>query len=222
MTLLLSMLPIYLLGNLHCIGMCGPLVMMIGKHNYRQWYFIGRLIAFTVAATFAALLGSVVNIFLHTYNLSSLLAILFGLTFISYGILKLLNLRIPLPASSLNLSRLITPLILKDSPQSTFLFGLSTVLLPCGQTLLVFSACALSGDILTGTLNGAAFALLTTPSLWFAMHAHKLLSFGKKHYNTLIALAALIAGSIALCRGLADLNLIPHLILSENYHIVVF
>ncbi|MFA6915550.1 MAG: sulfite exporter TauE/SafE family protein [Parachlamydiales bacterium] len=220
MTLLLSMLPIYILGNLHCIGMCGPLVMMIGKHNYRNWYFAGRITSFTLIATLAASLGSVLTIFLNQYNLGALLSLLFGIAFISYGILKLFNFSLHIPGP--NLGKYIAPLILKDSPKYSFSFGLSTVLLPCGQSLLVFSACALSGDTLTGFINGAAFSLLTTPSLLLAMHAHKLLSFGKKYYNQLLALASIIAGSIALLRSLADLNLIPHLTLSQSLHITIF
>lgn len=71
-------------------------------------------------------------------------------------------------------------------------------------------------------MNGAAFAVLTTPSLWLAMHAHKLLSWGKRYYNQLLALAAIAAGSVALMRALAELGFIPHLVLSESYHIVIY
>ena len=41
MTLFLAMLPIYLFGNIHCFGMCGPLAMMIGHHRFAIGTFLG-------------------------------------------------------------------------------------------------------------------------------------------------------------------------------------
>ncbi len=30
---LLALLPLYILGNLHCIGMCGPIVAFLSRHR---------------------------------------------------------------------------------------------------------------------------------------------------------------------------------------------
>jgi len=95
-------------------------------------------------------------------------------------------------------------------------------LLPCGQTLIVYSACALSGDLLAGTLNGFAFAILTSPSLVLAMQAEKSLKFAKRYYNQLVGLAAIFVGILAMMRGLAEIGIIEHLILNAKYHIVIY
>jgi sulfite exporter TauE/SafE len=67
MTLLLAMLPYYLLGNLHCLGMCGPLTMMLGAHRFRYFYFAGRLFSFTLAGGIAGELGAVLNVFFNQF-----------------------------------------------------------------------------------------------------------------------------------------------------------
>ncbi len=220
------MLPIYLFGNLHCMGMCGPLVMMIGKHRFRNWYFLGRTLSFSLAAAAAGALGTVLNLFLSQYNISALISVIFGVLILLAGIFALLNLPLPKLGSWEGVQRTLSLLILKDEKLPTFLFGFFTVFLPCGQTLIVFSACALSASALAGLFNGLMFALLTSPSLFFAMEAHRLLGRMKKHYNTLMGTCAIIVGLLACFRGLADLDLISHFILnpesSSYYHIVLY
>ncbi|MEC7839519.1 MAG: sulfite exporter TauE/SafE family protein [Chlamydiota bacterium] len=230
MALLLTMLPIYLFGNLHCIGMCGPLVMMIGKHKYKNYYFIGRTLSFTLAGMIAGGIGSVLNVIIAEYHIPTITSFLFGSTILLIGCSYLFKWKLPggkAIAHILNpINKKITPLIMKDDPISTFLFGFMTIFLPCGQTVIVYSACALYGDIFVGTLNGFIFALLTSPSLFFAMQAHHLLYKIKAHYNLLIGLSAIVIGALALCRGFADLGMIPHWILNPNsaekYHLVMF
>ncbi len=226
MTTFFMMLPIYLFGNLHCMGMCGPLVMMIGKHRYRKWYFLGRTLSFSLAAAAAGALGTVLNLFLSKYNISALISVIFGILILLAGVFALFNLPLPKPGSWKGVERTLSLLILKDQKLPTFLFGFFTVFLPCGQTLIVFSACALSASALVGLFNGLMFALLTSPSLFFAMQAHRLLGRMKKHYNTLMGACAIAVGLLACFRGLADLDLISHFILnpdsSSHYHIVLY
>jgi len=230
MTLLLTMLPLYLFGNLHCLGMCGPLVMMIGRHRFRLFYFAGRLLSFTLAGGAAGGFGAVLAATLQKTHLPALASFLFGGIIAAVGMGALFGWRLPqFPALSKrlgNANRILSALILKDRPWPTFLFGFFTILLPCGQTIIVYSACALSGSAAVGLINGFAFALLTSPSLFFAMQTARLLQRTRRHYNTLMGLAALIIGGLALCRGLAEIGYIPHWVLNpsspQELHIVMF
>lgn len=226
MTLLLSMLPFYLLGNLHCIGMCGPLVMMIGKHRFRYFYFAGRILSFTLAATIAGEAGAVLHFFLARYHLSSIFSFLFGGVLVLLGIFTLLNRQLPghrnIAQVMGGVNQSLSLLMLKDKAWPTFLFGFFTVALPCGQTLVVFSACALAADPWIGMINGCAFAVLTTPSLFVAMHAYAMIRRFRHHYNVFVGLAAAVVGTISICRGFAELQIIPHLVLSSSYHIVLY
>lgn len=230
MILFFTMLPIYIFGNVHCLGMCGPLVMMIGKHRYRYFYFFGRIFSFSLAGLIAGELGAVLQIVLSHYHIPALTSFVFGILILSLALCTLFGWRYPghqfLARRLANVNHSLSLLMLKDQPWPAFLFGFFTVALPCGQTMIVFSACALAGDLWVGLFNGFAFAILTTPSLWLAMHAHHLFVNLKKHYNTIIGVFGLLVGAMAICRGLAEVNIIPHLILNprseSHYHIVLY
>lgn len=230
MSLLLAMLPFYLLGNLHCLGMCGPLVMMIGRNKYKHLYFIGRAVSFSLAAMLAGELGAVLHVYLKEYHISSLLSFLFGGFILAIGLSALLGRSYPgekwIAKKLQPFNKHISLLVLKETPWALFLFGFFTVFLPCGQTVIVFSACALYGSAVAGLLNGFVFALLTSPSLALAMHASGCLNKAKKYYNVLMGSCALLVGVLAFCRGAADMDLIPHLILNSSaareYHIIIF
>ncbi len=229
-TLLVAMLPIYLFGNLHCIGMCGPLVMMLGKHPFRYWYFFGRLVSFTFAATLAGGFGAITNAFFHQMHLSEAACFLFGSLLILLGVATAMQWHLPIgrrfQASLARFNGSLSLYLLQEGAWPVFLFGLATVLLPCGQTLIVFSACALSGSPLIGMINGLAFATLTSPSLALAMHAHTLLHRFRTHYNTITGLSAIAIGILALLRGFAEMGYISHLTIDINplsgYHIVIY
>lgn len=204
--------------------------MLIGQHRYRQLYFAGRIVSFSLAGFLAGELGAVLHVFLKQYYLAELISLTFGGVIILLGLNTLFHwdllsfLPKLKPLQSIN--RMLSMLILKETPWSTFLFGFFTVALPCGQTLIVFSACALVGDALTGLMNGFAFALLTTPSLILAMHTLTLFKKLKQHYQMVLGLSSVLIGILACCRGLAEMDLIPHWILNPesptHYHIVIF
>lgn len=230
MTLLLAMLPYYLLGNLHCLGMCGPLAMMLGTHRFRYFYFAGRLCSFTLAGGIAGELGAVLNVFFNRFYISAASALLFGLAIALIGLVGLMGRSYPgqtwIARIMAKANGPLSLLMLRDQPLATFLFGFLAIALPCGQSLVVFSACALSGSLAIGLLNGFAFALLTSPSLFFAMHAHALLGNSKKYWISAGHFFAIAVGAIAICRGLAELDLLPHLGLSlplaEAVHFVLY
>lgn len=230
MSLFLTMLPLYLLGNLHCVGMCGPLVALLGQHRFRYYYFAGRLLSFSLAGMAAGVLGAAVGLLLRSYYIPAATSFLFGGCIFLTGVCTLLGWRLPLGAflsqrlrSFHNASSL---LLLRDTAWTTFLFGFFTVLLPCGQTIVVFSACALAGAPEVGFFNGAAFALLTSPSLWLAMHARQCLAGFKRYERPLMGSLALFVGVLALLRGFAELELLPHLVINPSapvaYHIVIY
>lgn len=226
MTLLLTMFPFYLLGNLHCMGMCGPLAMTLGAHRYRNFYFIGRLLSFTAAGGIAGGMGAVVNIYLNQFHISSASCLLFGSLMLLAGLFNLFGISFPghflLAKILAKVNGRLSLLILQDLPLSTFLFGFLTIALPCGQSLIVFSACALSGSLSIGALNGFAFAFLTSPALFLAMKAHFVLRKAKKYYNLASSLFIILAGLFSICRGLAEYEIIPHIYLSKTFHIVLF
>ncbi len=230
MILFLTMLPIYLFGNFHCLGMCGPLVMMIGRHRFRYLYFLGRMLSYALAGFLAGELGSVINIALKAHHIPALMSFIFGSLLLLLGIFTLNGRSFPgsqyIAKKFSKAGNRLSLLMLQDQPWPSFLFGFFTVILPCGQTLIVFSACALYGDPLIGLLNGFALAFLTSPALILAMQAYHLFQNIGRYYQAIMGCSALIVGALALLRGLAELDLIPHLILNSqapaHYHLVIY
>jgi len=231
MTLFFSLLPLYLFGNLHCMGMCGPLVMLIGQNRYRYFYFIGRLTSFSLAGWIAGELGAVLHVILKQYYLAEMASLACGIAIICWGITKMLGYQVKANAISrstplMALHRWTSTLLLKDHPWPAFLFGFFTVALPCGQSLIVFSACALAGDPLVGLGNGFALALLTTPSLILSMHTLSLFKKFKHYDKSIIGSCSILVGLLACCRGLAEMGWIDHWVINPEapyaYHLVIF
>lgn len=206
------------------------MVMMISKHRYRYLYFGGRLLSFTLAGLAAGGAGAILNLVLTPYHLSAILSFLFGGIIILLAACTLFGWRYPgyiwLASRTSNISKNLSILMAQNHPWPTFLLGFFTIALPCGQTLTVYSACALTGDLFAGLINGFAFSFLTTPSLIVAMHAHTLFRKWSSAYKPITGSLALLVGGLALCRGFAEIGLIPHLILNPEsasaYHIVIY
>ncbi len=220
---MISLLPLYLLGNLHCIGMCGPLVAFFGKHRYRYFYFLGRLLSFSIVGLISGEMGILVTALLKKVHLQALFSLSVGVLITSFSISALLNWAYPgqkvLAKAGTALSIKMSSQLHKQSPWPIFLFGLATILLPCGQTVVVYSAIALMDSALLGLLNGFLFALLTSPSLILAMHASSFLQRWKRHYRQWMGAAMLVVGMLAILRGLAEFGVIPHL---SKFHIVLY
>ena len=210
--------------------MCGPLVMLIGKHRFRFFYFAGRLLSFSLAGLLAGEAGTVIHLLFKEYYLAEAVSLLCGLSFIAWGIYKISrkpSIQLKKGAEPFNrFKQWLSALMLKDTGWSTFLFGFFTVMLPCGQTLVVFSACALAGDPWIGLFNGFALALLTTPSLILAMHTLSLFKKFKNYDRYVLGGCAIVVGLLAFCRGLAEMGYLDHLVVnpdsSNYYHLVIF
>lgn len=224
MTLFLSLLPLYIFGNLHCFGMCGPLVMMLGRHRFRGFYFLGRALSYTLAGALAGYLGFVLQALFTYYHISAAISLLFGIWLVLLGINTIWKLPKPslpfLAKKMASISSSLSWLILKDEPMATFFFGFFTLFLPCGQTLIVFSACALSGVVWVGAFNGLAFALLTSPSLALAMHLVAALRRFQAISNAAVGLSACLVGILATLRGFAEMGWISHMVVFESYPMV--
>lgn len=203
MTLLVAMLPVYIMGNLHCLGMCGPVAMLIAASPYRGYYLLGRLFSFTLAGTLAGAFGYVLASLLQPYHLSALISIGFGLSMALIGVAILFGKSLILPGMH-SIERKMGGLLHQKGAFSLFAFGFLTIALPCGQTLLVYSACALSGSIETGTINGLAFAVLTTPALILAMQARRFVKSADRFYRPIVGGLALFVGTGAIVRGLIN------------------
>jgi sulfite exporter TauE/SafE len=177
-----------LVSSLHCIGMCGPIAMMIpGIPNS------GFRIPDSNRNTQSSILYPLSSILLYntgritTYAAYGLVFGLIGRSFawfgwqqkisITLGVIILLALLIPKIISRQNLfsnytnNMMLTlrgglsKLLFKGTPASLFGLGLLNGLLPCGMVYLALAGAIATGDALNGSLFMVMFGLGTLPAM---------------------------------------------------------
>jgi sulfite exporter TauE/SafE len=154
--------------SLHCVGMCGGLVLSASLSASRRsgatgfahsayGYHCGRLLSYTAMGALAGGLGQVLSL-PHALKaglplVGGLLVCLLGLSHL--GVLK----RLHLSVSFCSLPRLEK---LLGNP---FHLGLATALLPCGPLQAMQLYCLGTGSLVRGALAMASFTLGTIPLL---------------------------------------------------------
>jgi sulfite exporter TauE/SafE len=179
-----------LFGSLHCLGMCGPLVMAYSLHiknpepraaglNPSPWgkgfshhlaYHLGRLTTYGILGALAAGLFQTVglNLFLNFRGVLILaggaLITLLGLVFLRMIPLPDLLSRFS-PGPQLLGNRLLPSLIKSPIPLSKMALGLLSGLLPCCLSLSMLIKAATTENMSEGFMTMAAFGLGTVPTL---------------------------------------------------------
>lgn len=189
-----------LLGSLHCVGMCGGLMMNVAKTpKENALYHLGRLVSYLALGTIAGYAGQ--TIFDHTlfrsFQIGTALMTALFFCWIAIRLWKNQQFHINVIPASILLriqkmslrSKIISP---------AFLIGATSGLLPCGWLhTFVISAVAVQSP-LQGSLVLFFFWLGTLPALvaFFASTiklAHQLGQVGK-YSSRALALIFLVAG----------------------------
>lgn len=155
---LVSLLSVAFLGSWHCGAMCGPIAAAIGRERSLVYYHLGRLIAYVTVGAIAGQIGSELS---SIHNR--------GLKIVGFLCLAALLL---LSASTRNL--LSSPLkrcpklLANGSWISQFIFGVSSVLMPCGWLWSFVAASAATSSALAGALVMTSLWLSSVPALSLA------------------------------------------------------
>ncbi|MFM1971676.1 MAG: hypothetical protein RL185_358 [Bacteroidota bacterium] len=176
-----------LLGSVHCIGMCGPLVMAlpISQMNPIQkvlatiLYHIGKITTY-------GLLGVVVGVFgkqIPFYNVQQHLSIVIGSLMLAYvlwvfylhpkrklGFLKIDWLQKPIIAA-------LSKLFKQNNVGSFLLIGFLNGLLPCGMIYLALGSAWANQSALQSGLFMVLFGLGTLPALLMVAFGGQLMGF---------------------------------------------
>lgn len=200
-------------GSLHCVGMCGPIVMALpGGSGSRLSYLWGRLLYNFGRAVTYALMGAALGAFGQSLQVAGYQQ---GLS-IGLGVLMLLVILLP----SGWVSRKITwqpyhrvrdsikllwaKFFTKGTHRSLFVIGILNGFLPCGFVYL-----ALAGAITTGSpTNGAAymalFGLGTLPILLAVSLAGRMVGTKARTALTrLYPVAGVIVALLIVLRGMS-------------------
>lgn len=216
---MISALIFGLVSSLHCIGMCGPIALMlpISQHNpvvkIRQMftYHIGRIAAYSLLGVVFGLFGK--GLFLAGFQQQ--LSIVVGIIMIvlalvpsnrigNFNVLKPLYRFVNWIKSSLGKQ------FKKKSPKALFLIGFFNGFLPCGMVYVALFGALATQDVIMGMAYMALFGVGTIPLMSLVIYFKNLFSdrFRRgimKYYPVVIV----IIGMLFIIRGLG-LN-IPYL-----------
>jgi sulfite exporter TauE/SafE len=208
-----------LISSLHCVGMCGPLLISFpstSKNNTRQWidsmiYHAGRIATYMTGGLIVGMIGKKIDLFSTQQSLSVWL----GLIIILYVIIpKRLTQRIAQWSRTDHFFSLVRKQMLalfnRQTLTARFMFGLLNGLLPCGMVYLALASALTMGDMADSVTFMAGFGLGTLPTLLTVSMAGKVLHMQvRRKMQQAIPVFLMSMGLLLVLRGM-DLG-IPYL-----------
>lgn len=202
------------LGSLHCIGMCGPIVLALPSSTVSNWGFVngrvlynfGRVFTYSFLGLLFGYLGSKLSMF----GFQQIVSIALGAIIILWVVIpaslknKLRN------ASGFNiftvkLKNLFMPLFKKRSNLSMFIIGVLNGFLPCGFVYMAIAGAIAvsSASPVRGMLFMMFFGLGTVPVMLGTSIAGNLISFNiKRKFAKIVPVFAVILAVIFVLRGM--------------------
>lgn len=176
------------LSSLHCIGMCGPIVVGYVSQRPVQIsmpggatstvarvsaivpqlvYNLGRVISYSMIGALAGFLGATTLISL---NIQDVVSIVLGSTMILFalgqlGIFRRLLIRVEKKEGKGIITNFLSGITRSGGLDSRFILGLMTPLLPCGLLYGMAMVAAATLSPITGATTMAAFAIGSIPAL---------------------------------------------------------
>ncbi len=163
-----------LIGSLHCVGMCGPIALMLpGNKEKRTRFIMGRLLYNSGRVLTYGIFGIGIGYFgekIETLTSSSLLSLVLGSALLA-GILvpaKLLRRFSPdgfIRHITQKIKSFVALLFKKHFMGVQFVFGLVNGLLPCGMVYAALSGAFLTAGPSEGFLFMVLFGIGTVPAM---------------------------------------------------------
>ncbi len=203
-----------LIGSLHCIGMCGPIVLALPYNTNSSlsliWgriiYNIGRVLTYSLMGAFAGLFA---NKFLLA-GFQSYASIVLGVIIVIYLILPtkvkagFAN-NIVYSTISGWLKYFYNNFQANDTFGYYFIFGLVNGLLPCGLVYVALIGSFTAGNFVYGFINMLAFGLGTFPVMFLTSMATKFITLNIR--NKIAKLVPYLTFLLAVLFILRGLNL---------------
>lgn len=205
---LISSLILGLGGSLHCIGMCGPLILQLpfaAYEGFQKWaamalYFLSKALGYAMLGLLMALLGQGIRMFVWQQYLSVFAGVfILVLTLFPYFKNKLFQ-GFRLPAF---FSRWYGKFV-KDTGIFKFaVLGFLNALLPCGLVYTALIASVTMSDITGGVMYmflfgiGTSFALIA-----LAVFKDRISAAMRNRINKISTAIAILVGILLILRGL--------------------
>lgn len=201
-----------LISSLHCVGMCGPIAMMLPVDHQSEakkvtqiiTYHLGRLTAYATIGLIFGLLGR--GFFLA--GLQQKMSVFIGLAMIAAVLIpermfSKYNLSKPVYKVISNIKSTLGKQFKNKSYKSLFAIGLLNGFLPCGMVYVaLFGAIAMQSAGF-GILYMLLFGLGTIPLMTIVVYIHSLLKLPfRNKIQKAIPYVAVVIGVLFILRGL--------------------
>ena len=193
-----------LLGSLHCMGMCGPVMLALNGAHHKAGGFVlyhgGRIASYLVIGLLLGGIGTFVSVLkmqqIATLILGLLIILLYGVRRFRSGIERFYY--------QSRFYRFIRSIIAKNLSQRRkwFLSGVANGFFPCGLTYIAAAGAIVMTNFWQGALFMLVFGLGTVPALFVVQYAGNFLI---KRFKRLIPrslhFVALVSGILMVYRG---------------------
>jgi len=210
--MLISAFILGLISSLHCVGMCGPIAMMLPVDHQNEvkkvtqiiTYHLGRLTAYSTIGLIFGLLGR--GFFLA--GMQQKMSIFVGIAMIIVvlipeKIFAKYNFSKPVYKVISNIKSILGSQFKKKSYKSLFTIGLLNGFLPCGMVYVaLFGAIAMQSAGF-GVLYMLLYGLGTIPLMTIVVYIHSLLKLPfRNKIQKAIPYVAVVIGVLFILRGL--------------------
>ena len=205
-----------LLGGFgHCVGMCLPFVLFIGRRFddpdasrarslcIQLFYTAGRVLTYTAMGAVAGAAGSAVELAGSLLGFQRAASVVAGLALLVYGLIGLLEVLPGLAGAGGPFFGRVADLLRRRVPNHPFAMGLLLGFLPCGLVYSAVIAAAALGGPVEGGIGLTLFGLGTAPALLGVSLADDLLVRHRGLINRLSQAFILAMGGWFIWQGLA-------------------
>lgn len=211
-TLFSSAFILGIISNLHCIGMCGPIVLAIPLNRESIWtkssgilqYNLGRILTYSVLGGIVGFIGLGINFI----GILQSLSIIAGIGIILYAwrkqlfkaaIFRKFNSNVIQKFTSKSMGKILR----NDSPFKLFLLGMINGILPCGMVYTALITSIIAGNPLESSFAMLFFGLGTLPGMiTIAFFANQIKSKFRSKINVALPYLVTIVGLLIVFRGL--------------------
>lgn len=201
-----------LLGGFHCVGMCGPIALVLPIDRSSKWkalwqtilYHLGRTVTYAIMGFVFGLVGKGLYLAGFQGRISILmgvimiLAVVFPTNYLGkFGFGK------PLYGLVGKLKATLGSYLQKKSGATLFIIGLLNGLLPCGLVYMAITGAIGTGDAYMGAAFMALFGIATSPMLTGLVLAGNFLTIQVRNkINKIIPFFVVLVGVLFILRGL--------------------
>lgn len=224
---LLAAITLGLIGSMHCIGMCGPLILAVPGIASTRWRFIVEKTIYTFGkALIYGIMGTIIGFVGKRFmmNFQQDFSIILGVAILITVAIPFALKSEPKKYSPLNylyvfIKQIFSSLMKKRGNLSLFVMGMLNGLLPCGLVYTALIGAAVVADVWQSALFMVVFGLGTMPALLVVALTGEMISVKFRSLLTrAIPLFSIVLAVILILRGM---NLGIPLISPKVTHTVV-